>query len=83
MSETLLTFPCDVPIKVFGRNEPAFRDEALRIVRTRYADVVVAEQSSRQGKYLSLTLTVHATSKDEIDAVYRELVACSHVLMVL
>jgi putative lipoic acid-binding regulatory protein len=83
VAETLLTFPCDVPIKVFGRNDRAFRDEALRIVRAHYPDVGVSEQPSRQGTYLSLTLTVHAASKDEIDAVYRELVASAQILMVL
>ena len=34
----LLEFPCDLPIKVFGRNEPGFRDAALTIVRAHYDD---------------------------------------------
>jgi len=81
---TLLTFPCDLPIKVLGRNGAAFRDAALAIVRAHYGDeYAVAEQLSRQGAYLSLTITVRAESRAEVDAVYHDLVAESQILMVL
>ena len=41
---SLLTFPCDLPIKVLGRNEPEFRAAALAVVRAHYGDEhVVAE----------------------------------------
>ena len=81
---TLLTFPCDLPIKVFGRNAAPFRDAALRIVRAHYAEVCgVSEQVSRQGSYLSLTITVRAQSREQLDAVYHELVASDEILMVL
>jgi uncharacterized protein len=82
--EPTLSFPCDLPIKVFGRNNDTFRTAALAIVRARYGDAHrVSEQVSRQGSYLSLTITVRAESRDEIDAVYHALVASEHVLMVL
>ena len=87
MSEqSLLEFPCDVPIKVFGRNEPEFRDSALDIVRAHWTDLAgdrIAERLSRGGSYLSLTITVHAESRDQLDAVYRALTARREVLMVL
>ena len=40
-------------------------------------------QPSSQGKYLSVTCTVRATSREQLDALYREL--CDHpsVVMVL
>jgi putative lipoic acid-binding regulatory protein len=83
-SESLLTFPCDLPIKVFGRNDQSFRDAALTIVRAHYgADHRVAEQLSKQGRYLSLTITVHATNREQLDAVYQDLVAREQILMVL
>jgi len=82
--ESLLTFPCDLPIKVFGRNEQAFRDAALRIVRAHYgAEHSVAEQQSKQGSYLSLTIVVRATNRAQLDAVYQDLVASEQILMVL
>jgi hypothetical protein len=81
---SLLTFPCDLPIKVLGRNDSAFRDAALAIVRAHYGEKhSVAEQLSRQGAYLSLTITVPAQSRSEVDAVYHDLVAEPRILMVL
>jgi len=79
-----LVFPCDLPIKVLGRNEAAFRDAALAIVRAHYGEEHrVAEQLSREGAYLSLTITVRAASREQIDAVYNDLVAAREILMVL
>ncbi len=79
-----LTFPCELPIKVLGRNEAAFRDAAIAIVRAHYGDAHrVAEQLSREGAYLSLTITVPAASREQIDAVYLDLVAAPQILLVL
>jgi uncharacterized protein len=81
---SLLKFPCDLPIKVFGRNDPAFRAAALAIVRAHYGDAVTCtEQLSRQGAYASLTITVRAESRERLDAVYHDLTASDQILMVL
>jgi len=83
---SLLTFPCDLPIKIVGRNCEDFRDIASAIVRKHYADVAVSrtsEQSSRNGAYVSLTFVVNAQSREEIDALYRELTATEEIVMVL
>lgn len=78
-------FPCDIPIKVFGRNAAAFRETALAIIRSHagVADGQVAERASRSGTYLSLTVTVRLETRAQADAVYRELSAHDQVLMVL
>jgi putative lipoic acid-binding regulatory protein len=79
-----LTFPCELPIKVLGRNEAAFRAAAIAIVRAHYGDAHrVAEQLSREGSYLSLTITVRAASREQVDAVYTDLVAAPQILLVL
>ncbi|HXM80986.1 MAG TPA: DUF493 domain-containing protein [Burkholderiales bacterium] len=81
-----LAFPCDFPIKVMGRKEPRFAQTVMEIV-LKYApdfDPATMEmRPSRQGRYLSLTCIVRATSRDQLDALYREL--CDHpsVVMVL
>jgi uncharacterized protein len=85
-NESLLKFPCDLPIKVMGRNEPGFREAALKIVRAHYAQLEedrIGEQTSREGAYLSLTITLPAQSREEVDAVFRELTASDDVLIVL
>ncbi len=79
-------FPCDIPVKVFGRNDDLFRDAVLAIVRRHYPgfdDGHVTSRLSRQDHYLSMTLTVRAESREQIDALYAELSRHESVLMVL
>lgn len=79
-------FPCDIPVKVCGRNDAAFRDAVLSIVRTYFPDFQkedLVERLSRQDRYLSLTVTVWVESRSSIDALYTELSANEVVLMVL
>jgi putative lipoic acid-binding regulatory protein len=81
-----LTFPCDLAIKVFGRNAKELREAALAIVRTHCPDVVekaVVERVSREGTYLSLTITARMDSRAQADAVYRALSAHDEIIMVL
>ena len=82
--ESLLQFPTDVPVKVFGRNEHGFRVAAIEIVRAHYGDEHrVVEQPSKKGNYLSLTITVRAETRAQIDAMYQDLVASDEIMMVI
>ncbi len=84
--ESPLSFPCEIAVKVLGRNAPEFRAEARNIVGRHYADLpedAISEQLSRKDAYLSLTFVVNAQSREEIDALYRELTASDEILMVL
>jgi putative lipoic acid-binding regulatory protein len=82
--DSLLKFPSDVAVKVFGRNDAAFRDAVVKIFESHYGTgYTLAEQTSKQSAYVSLTITVRAQSRAEIDAVYRDLVAHELVLMAL
>jgi putative lipoic acid-binding regulatory protein len=87
MSEdSLLGFPCDYSIKVLGRKESNFRSIAETIVQAHYVDIdreKIKEKVSKNGAFLSLTFTVYAQNKDQIDALYRDLVASEDVLLVL
>jgi putative lipoic acid-binding regulatory protein len=82
--ESLLKFPTDVPVKVFGRNDKKFRAAAVRVARAHYGDAhTVVEHLSKKGNYLSLTITVHAESRAQIDAMYSDLVASDEIIMVI
>jgi len=74
--ETLLEFPTDFPIKIMGERHDEFAQAMVEIV-TRHAPDFRAEtvemKVSAKGTYLSLTCTVRATSKAQLDAIYREL----------
>lgn len=85
-AQALLAFPCPFPIKVLGRREAGFAQQVTAIVLHHAPDFEPASvemRPSREGKYLSLTCTVRATSREQLDALYREL--CDHpaVVMVL
>ena len=73
-----------MPVKVFGRNDPEFRAAVVEIVETHYGKAyTIAEQQSKQAAYVSLTITVRAESRAQIDAVYQALVANELILMAL
>lgn len=81
-----LEFPCDFPLKVMGATVGLFRETCVTIVKTHIPalkDEHIHERTSSNNKYLSLTITVHVTSRKQLDAIYRELHASGHVLMSL
>ncbi|MGD8810569.1 MAG: DUF493 domain-containing protein [Gammaproteobacteria bacterium] len=86
MSEDLLQFPCDIPIKVFGKNDDHFPNAAYEIVKSHVSTLErshISTQASRQGRFVSLTINIRAESRAQVDAVYRDLSSSSSVLMVL
>ncbi len=86
VTETLLEFPCAFPLKIMGRTQDGFAQAVLDIVLRHVPDFDSASmemRASRQGKYLSLTCTINATSREQLDALYRELSAHPQVVMVL
>ena len=74
--DTLLEFPCEFPLKVMGKADDTLAQAVLEIV-TRHApdfDVATMEmRASSGGNYLSITCTVIATSKPQLDAIYMDL----------
>jgi len=84
--QSLLDFPTPFPIKIMGRREGGFAQSVMEIVLKHAPDFQPATMEmrpSRQGKYISLTVTIEARSREQLDALYREL--CDHpaVVMVL
>ena len=81
-----LAFPTPFPIKIMGRRESGFTTAVIEIVKRHAPDFqpgTLETRPSREGKYISLTATINATSREQLDALYREL--CDHpsVVMVL
>jgi len=90
--ETLLKFPTDFPIKIMGerRLSPNGGDEFTQTmveIVLRHAPDFKAEtvemRASSNGNYLSVTCVVRATSKAQLDALYREITAHPWVKMAL
>jgi len=83
---SLLTFPCVFPMKVMGRREDGFAQIVSEIVM-RHADdfhpETIEMRMSKNGRYLSLTVTINAKSRAQLDALYTELSKHPMVMMVL
>jgi putative lipoic acid-binding regulatory protein len=82
----LFEFPCRFPVKVMGERHEALMTTVIEVVRIHAQDleemdVVVRESSS--GKYLSLTVTVNATSRAQLDQIYLALTGHPMVKLVL
>ena len=83
-TSTLLAFPCDFPIKVMGKRQAAFAQTMVDIVKRHAPDFDPASlemRASREATYLSLTLTIRATSRAQLDELYREL--CDHPMVTM
>ena len=83
---SLLAFPCDFPLKVMGRRDEGFADAVVEVVQAHapgFDAASVEMRASSGGNYLSLTCTVTATSREQLDALYRALTAHPLVKVVL
>ena len=84
--EDLFEFPCEFPIKVMGHDTEACRSLTLAIVE-RHAGPLpasrISQRSSSKGRFLSLTYTITALSRDQLDDIYRDLTASGIVLVAL
>ncbi|PPD53311.1 MAG: hypothetical protein CTY10_08560 [Methylotenera sp.] len=84
--ETLIEFPCDFPIKVMGETHQHFTQEVVKTIRNLIPDFEesgIEMRGSSGGKYISLTCTVHVTSKPQLDDIYRALTSHPMVKVVL
>ena len=81
-SPGLFEFPCAFPLKIIGLAGGELAQAVLEIVLRHAPDfdgATMEMRSSSAGKYVSLTCTINATSKPQLDALYREL--SSHPLV--
>jgi putative lipoic acid-binding regulatory protein len=86
MEESLLEYPCDFPIKVLGQTQAGFAQTVLEIVQRHAPDFdggTLSMKTSKRGKYLSVTCVIRATSREQLDELYRELCDNPMVVMVL
>ena len=85
-ADSLLEFPCDFPIKVMGAAREGFAQAMLEVVLRHVPDfdgATMEMRASSGGNYLSLTCTVRATSRTQLDALYRDLTGHPWVKIVL
>jgi uncharacterized protein len=86
MPDSLLEFPCEFPIKIMGRKDADFRKVAIDLVEKHaglLSDDAIRTSSSSGGNFLSITVTITATSQEQLDDIYRELTDHELVLVAL
>ena len=82
----LISYPLDFPIKIMGRSEPGFMQTIIDIVRKHAPDLdesAIELRTSKKNSYLSVTCTIVATSREQLDALYQELGDHPAVAMIL
>lgn len=81
-----LEFPTDFPIKIMGRRVDGFAQAIVEVVQQHAPDFDAATlemRTSKDGNYLSVTATIRATSRAQLDALYRALTSHPLVKIVL
>jgi uncharacterized protein len=86
MNDSLLSFPCQFPIKIIGKNTPEFEGIVVAILNKHVPDLgegAIILHPSEQQNYLSMTATINATSQAQLDNLYRDLSGHPEVIMAL
>ena len=84
LSDSLIEYPCEFPLKIFGLQQAGFAKAVLEVVNQHDPGYVASSMEIRESKnarYVSLTCTVRATSREQLDALYQDL--CDHPLIVM
>ena len=85
-AQSLIDYPCAFPIKVMGERVEGFVEAIVSVARQfdpNFDATTVEQRSSSGGRYLGLTITVHATSREQLDELYRALSSHPGVKVVL
>jgi putative lipoic acid-binding regulatory protein len=83
---SLIRYPSAFPIKVMGERVDGFTEAVVAIARRfdpGFDASTVESRPSRGGKYLGLTITITATSREQLDELYRTLSTHPMVKVVL
>jgi len=85
-SESLLDFPCRFPVKIMGRDQPDFKAHIVELISQHAGPIASADitvRTSSKGKFIALTVTVLAKSREQLDEIYRTLSASEHVVYLI
>ena len=86
IDESPLTFPCSFPIKAMGRNRENFDALVVGLIRKHSPDIregAISARESKGGRFISITVTIEAQSREQLDSIYMDLCAEESILMAL
>lgn len=73
---SLIDYPCDFPIKVMGKQDPGLAQALSELVLSHdpgFDPGTIEIRMSKQGNYVGLTFTIRATSREQLDSLYKAL----------
>ena len=76
MEEYELIFPCEYPVRVIGRDENDFTGFVMDVVTRHVPNLTSDDFRTRLSggeKYISVSVTFIAESRQQVDALYAEL----------
>lgn len=85
-SADIMKFPCEFTLKVFGLASDEFEMEVITLTRRHVKNLrenALATRYSRDRKYLAISVTFTAESKEQLDNLYQELSANRRILMAI
>jgi hypothetical protein len=85
-NESLLKFPCEFTIKIFGEMSADFESFVYDLIKPYAPSLSSGAMQSRiseNGKYLSLSVTLFVESREQLDSIYKALTSSPRVLMAL
>jgi putative lipoic acid-binding regulatory protein len=84
--QSLIEYPSQFPIKVMGANVEGFAEAVVMVARQfdpAFDAATLERRPSSSGNYLGLTVTITATSREQLDELYRTLSTHPMVIVVL
>lgn len=81
-----INFPCDFVVKVMGKASTRFEEQVLNIVLRHFPNNNlnnIIKRNSRDNNYAALSVTVHAQSQEQLNALYEDLTKADEVLFAL
>ena len=84
--DSLIEYPSEFPIKIMGVMQDTFAETMVDLVKQHDPSFHAGKMEMRpsaKGNYLGLTVTVYATSRTQLDTIYRALTSHPMVKMVL
>ncbi len=84
--DSIFDFPCEFPIKAMGVAEDDFDCLVVGLIRKHSPDLsegAISTRFSQGGRYMSVTVTIQAHSRQQLDDIYMDLTAEERVLVAL
>jgi putative lipoic acid-binding regulatory protein len=81
-----IEFPCEYPIKVLGRSVPEFETVVVDVIERHspgFSRETISLRASREGTFVSMTVFITATGKEQLQALHEDLMETGLVQMVI